>query len=167
MNITNSIISAYIDKLYKNENPQLVELREFAEKNHVPVILRDTEGLLLQLLNIKKPVHMLEIGAAVGYSASCFADGCGCRVTTIESNPEMYEVAKTNISEMGFADRVDVRFGDAREVLFQIAAENSDDPEIFDAVFIDAAKSHYREFWDLAMPLCKQDAMVICDNVLM
>ena len=68
MNITNSIISAYIDKLYKNENPQLVELREFAEKNHVPVILRDTEGLLLQLLNIKKPVHMLEIGAAVGYS---------------------------------------------------------------------------------------------------
>ena len=79
----------------------------------------------------------------------------------------MYEVAKTNISEMGFADRVDVRFGDAREVLFQIAAENSDDPEIFDAVFIHAAKSHYREFWDLAMPLCKQDAMVICDNVLM
>ncbi len=167
MNITNSIISAYIDKLYKNTNPQLVELRDFAERNHVPVILRDTEGLLLQLLNIKKPKHILEIGAAVGYSACCFADGCGCRVTTIESNPEMYEAAKTNISSLGFSDRVEIRFGDAREVLFQIAAENADNPEIFDVVFIDAAKSHYRAFWDLAMPLCRQDAMIICDNVLM
>ena len=34
-------------------------------------------------------------------------------------------------------------------------------------VFIDAAKSHYREFWDLAVPLCKDDAVIICDNILM
>ena len=43
-----------------------------------------------------------------------------------------------------------------------------DDPEGgFDVVFIDAAKSHYKAFWDLAMPLCNDEAMIICDNVLM
>lgn len=34
-------------------------------------------------------------------------------------------------------------------------------------MFIDAAKSHYKAFWDLAMPLCNDEAMIICDNVLM
>lgn len=163
MNITNDIVTSYIDTLYKNDNPRLNELRAFAEENHVPVILRDTEGLLLSVLRIKKPVHILEIGAAVGYSACCFADSCGCRVITVEADEKAYDAASTNVSELGFSDRVDVRFGDARDVLLQLADEN----ETFDVVFIDAAKSHYREFWDLALPLCSDDALVICDNVLM
>ena len=69
MNITNDIITAFINTFYKNENKDLQELRAFAEAQHVPIILRDTEGLLLNLLRIKKPKKILEIGAAVGYSA--------------------------------------------------------------------------------------------------
>lgn len=167
MNITNDIITAYINNLYHSENPKLMALREFAEEKHVPIILKDTEGLLISLLKIKKPQHILEIGAAIGYSACCFADGCGCKVTTIEADEEAFEAAKTNISELGFADKVEVRSGDARDVLLQIAKEQGEDKELFDVVFIDAAKSHYKKFWDLALPLCKQDALIICDNVLM
>ena len=55
MNITNDIITAFINTFYKNENKDLQELRAFAEAQHVPIILRDTEGLLLNLLRIKKP----------------------------------------------------------------------------------------------------------------
>ena len=89
---------------------------------------------------------------------------------TIESNPETFEIAKNNIENMGFSDQVEVRSGDARDVLVQMAEEEAanDDPEGgFDVVFIDAAKSHYKAFWDLALPLCNDDAMIICDNVLM
>ena len=170
MNITNGIITAFINTFYKNDNKDLQELRAFAEAQHVPIILRDTEGLLMNLLRIKKPQRILEIGAAVGYSACCFAEGCGCQVVTIESNPETFEIAKNNIENMGFSDRVEVRSGDARDVLVQMAEEEAakDDPEGgFDVVFIDAAKSHYKAFWDLALPLCNDDAMIICDNVLM
>lgn len=167
MNITNELISAYISGLYRNDNPKLQELRSFAEESHVPVIMKDTEGLLMSLLKIKKPAKMLEIGAAVGYSACCFADGCGCDVITIESDEESYNAAKLNISELGFEDKVDIRFGDARDVLSELYRGLADEKEIFDAVFIDAAKSHYRSFWDTAMPMCRQDAMIICDNVLM
>ncbi len=65
MNITNNIIRAYLDTLYVNKNQKLNELREFAEKEKVPVILKDTEELLLQLFRIKKPAKVLEIGTAV------------------------------------------------------------------------------------------------------
>ena len=43
MNITNEIISSYIDNLYVNENRRLEELRAFAEEHHVPIILKYTE----------------------------------------------------------------------------------------------------------------------------
>ena len=162
MNITNEIISAYIDNLYVNENAKLEELREFAESRGVPIILKDTEKLLKVIMKLKEPARVLEIGTAVGYSSCVFADCCGCRVLTIESDEESAKAARTNIENLGFADLVEVVQGDARDVLAAL-----DEKEKYDILFIDAAKSHYREFWDLAMPLMKEECMVICDNVLM
>lgn len=162
MNITNEIISSYIDNLYVNENRRLEELRQFAEEHYVPIILKDTEKLLKVIMRLKEPARVLEIGTAVGYSSCVFADCCDCSVLTIESDEETAKAARTNILNLGFADRVEVLVGDAREVLTGLDAAES-----FDILFIDAAKSHYREFWDLAMPLMKDDSMVICDNVLM
>ena len=162
MNITNEIISSYIDNLYVNENRRLEELRRFAEERYVPIILKDTEKLLKVIMRLKEPARVLEIGTAVGYSSCVFADCCDCSVLTIESDEETAKAARTNIDNLGFADRVEVLVGDAREVLIRLDAADT-----FDILFIDAAKSHYREFWDLAMPLMKDDSMVICDNVLM
>ncbi|MDO4868945.1 MAG: O-methyltransferase [Bacillota bacterium] len=159
-NITNEIITSFLDQLYYIENEQLKDLRDFAEKNHVPVILKDTEGLLAAVMKLKKPANVLEIGTAVGYSACFFADCCGCRVTTIESDEESYISAVNNIRELGFSDKITVIKGDAAEVLKDLNGS-------FDMVFIDAAKSHYKEFWDLALPMCTDEALIICDNVLM
>ena len=162
MNITNEIISSYIDNLYVNENRRLEELREFAEERNVPIIMKDTEKLLRVIMRLKEPARVLEIGTAVGYSSCVFADCCGCRVLTIESDEETAKAARNNVDNLGFNDLVEVLSGDARDVLPKL-----DPKENFDILFIDAAKSHYREFWDLAMPLMKEESMVICDNVLM
>ena len=163
MDITNRIVSAYIDDLYTCDNEKLKALRSFAEDRRVPIILRSTEMLLTNLLKIRKPEHILEIGAAVGYSASVFADACGCRVTTIEADENSYNIACSNIKSLDLEDKITVLHGDARDVLEKLSLES----DRFDVVFIDAAKSHYRAFWDLSMPLCTDDALVICDNVLM
>ena len=162
MNITNEIISAYIDNLYVNENAKLEELREFAESKGVPIIQKDTEKLLKVIMKLKEPARVLEIGTAVGYSSCVFADCCGCSVLTIESDEDSARAARTNIENLGFAGLVEVVQGDARDILASL-----DEKEQFDILFIDAAKSHYREFWDLAMPHMKEECMVICDNVLM
>lgn len=162
MNITNEIISAYIENLYVNKNTELEDLREFAESRHIPIIQKDTENLLKVIMKLKEPARILEIGTAVGYSSCVFADCCGCRVVTIESNEEQAKAARTNIENLGFGELVQVIHGDARDVL-----KNLDKDEKFDILFIDAAKSHYRAFWDLAMPLLREESMIICDNVLM
>ena len=161
MNITNDIIGAYIGDLYVNDNNKLMELRAFAEEKHVPIIQKDTEGLLRALLKLKKPAIVLEIGTAVGYSSCVFADCCGCRITTVEADENMADIAETNIAELGFGDEIKVLRGDARQVLEGLQGEK------FDVAFIDAAKSHYREFWDLIIPLMNRDGLIICDNILM
>ena len=162
MNITNEIISAYIDNRYTNENEKLEELRSFAEEQHVPIIQKDTEKLLKVILKLKEPADVLEIGTAVGYSSCVFADCCGCRVLTIESDEDTAKAARDNIENLDFSKLVEVCCGDARDVL-----KAMDPNRKFDIIFIDAAKSHYREFWDLALPLMAEHCMVICDNVLM
>ena len=113
-------------------------------------------------MKLKEPARVLEIGTAVGYSSCVFADCCDCSVLTIESDEDIAKAARVNVQNLGFSDRVEVITGDAREVLLGLETE---DP--FDILFIDAAKSHYREFWDLALPLMKEESMIICDNVLM
>ena len=165
MNITNKVVTEYINGFYKERTTALCELRKKAEANHVPIILRDTEDLLESLVLLKKPTKILEIGAAVGYSSSFFASlDENIKVTTIEADEKTYETAKANIKKLGYEDRITLLFGDAREVLENLAANNDKD---YDLVFIDAAKSHYKAFWDLSMPIVKDDCLVICDNILM
>ena len=165
MNITNTVITEYINGFYNERTTALKELRKEAEANHVPIILRDTEDLLESLFLLKKPTKILEIGAAVGYSSSFFASlDENIKVTTIEADEATYETAKANIKKLGYEDRITLLFGDAREVLANLEKEGNKD---YDLVFIDAAKSHYKSFWDLSMPIVKNDALVICDNILM
>ena len=165
MNITNTVITEYINGFYNERTTALKELRKEAEANHVPIILRDTEDLLESLVLLKKPTKILEIGAAVGYSSSFFASlDENIKVTTIEADEATYETAKANIKKLGYEDRITLLFGDAREVLAHLEKEGNKD---YDLVFIDAAKSHYKAFWDLSMPIVKNDALVICDNILM
>lgn len=160
--IINETVTSYIEGFYKNKNPELENLRAFAESKGVPVILRDTEWLLSMIIKMRQPERILEIGTAIGYSACCFADICTCEVTTLESDPEMYEAALSNISNMEFDGRVKVLYGRAENIIPKLPREN-----LYDLVFIDAAKSHYKEYWDACIPLCREDSMIICDNILM
>jgi len=164
MNITNNVVTEYINQFYEETTYELKDLRKEAEENHVPIILRDTEKLLKSIVLLKKPIKILEIGAAVGYSSSFFASiNEQIEVVTIEADEKTYNIAKGNIKKLGYEDRITLLFGDAREVLIELSESHND----FDLVFIDAAKSHYKAFWDLSIPLVKDDALIICDNILM
>ena len=169
MNITNEKVTEYINSLYKPMNDKLGELRIKAETDRVPIILRDTETLLLNILRMTRPKKMLEIGAAVGYSSACFATcSQNLKVDTIERDEQLYEIAIKNLQELKLSDRVNVINGDACQVMAgleeKIAAKQT---TAYDMVFIDASKSHYREFWDCAIKLCHKDSIIICDNVLL
>ncbi len=162
-NITNEVVTKYINRFYQPLTPALGALRQEAEQAEVPIILKETEQYLKTMLVVVKPQRILEIGCAVGYSAMFFAACCGAEVVTIEKDPETYETACANLRRLGYEDRVTILCGDGEEAVNQLKQE-----EIapFDLVFIDAAKSHYQRFMEAALTVCTPDAVIICDNVL-
>lgn len=158
-NIINPDIVDYILSVYKPVNEALGEFRTAAEAENIPIILPDTETLILNILRVKQPERILEIGTAVGYSASCFAAVCNADITTIELKEETACTARNNINNLGLADRITVMCGDGEAIINEL-------DELYDFVFIDAAKSHYKRFWDAAVKHCKKDTVIISDNVL-
>ncbi|WP_312353136.1 O-methyltransferase [Aminipila sp.] len=165
MNIINDKVTQYIDELYKPLTPELGQLRREAEEARVPIILRDTEGLLLNIIRMNNPKRILEIGTAVGYSASCFAAvNKETEIITVEYNEETYKTALMNIEKLGFSDNITVYLGDGAEVTEKLYEEGCSP---FDLIFIDAAKSHYKRFWEAAVKLTHAGTVIISDNVLM
>ena len=77
-------------------NLELEKIKIKALENHVPIIMDDTMEVIGKILEEIKPKRILEIGAAVGYSAMCFSkylsdDGI---IDTIERDEERIKEAK-------------------------------------------------------------------------
>ncbi|MEG0662791.1 MAG: O-methyltransferase, partial [Anaerovoracaceae bacterium] len=164
-NIINEKVRAYTDGFYRPLTPALGELRITAEEKHVPIILKDTEALMLSLLNMQKPKRILEIGTAVGYSAGVMAAALPtAQIITLEKDGRAFALAKENLKNLGVEDRVRVLEGDGALLLSRLAEEETEKVQF---IFIDAAKSHYRAFWDGAMKLAEPGTIILCDNILM
>ena len=166
MNITNDKVTEYIYSLYTPLTDELAELRTRGEKGHIPIILRDSETLLVSLIESSKPERILELGTAIGYSAAVFGTaakqaGLDTRVITVEADPLYAGDARENLK--GY-DNVQLIEGDACQVMDEMKGSEA---ACFDMIFIDAAKSHYREFWDRALQLTHKGSLIICDNILM
>lgn len=162
-NITNDIVTEYINGFYQPVSPELGTLRLEAEAEKVPIILKETESFLRVMLSIAAPKRILEIGCAVGYSAMFFTAVTGAQVVTIEKDHEMAAKASANIKRLGYEDKIRIVEGDGEEGVNALF-EQGEEP--FDMVFIDAAKSHYKRFLDASWKLCRQGTVVISDNVL-
>ena len=159
----------FIDIWHRPVDDELAALRRSNESEGVPLILTETESMLRLLLDMKKPSRILELGTAHGYSALFFAKYCpDAMITTIDRNPGMTEYARANFEKLSGGSRIDFRIGDAVDVLDSLAEETAAaDGKKFDFVFIDAGKSHYREFLEKCEAVCTADAFVVCDNILL
>ncbi len=158
--IVNDLVEAYIEGLYKSKNDFLNNLREQAENEGVPIITKDTEDFLSVLISIHKPKKILEIGTAIGYSAIFFASVIPeASILSIEMNNRMYERAINNIEASQMNNRISVYKGDAKEIIPGLDSA-------FDMVFIDAAKGHYKSFFDRSIKVLKPQGVIVSDNVL-
>ena len=159
--INETYITEYLHTLFPQKDSFLKEMEAYADKFAVPIIHPEVRALLEVLCKIHKPKRILEVGTAIGYSALVFAkqlpeDG---RVITIEREPDMTQLAISNIEKAGFDDKIRVIEGEALEVLSCLDSK-------FDLIFIDAAKGYYHEFLELVMPLINDGGLIISDNVL-
>lgn len=169
MNITNDKITEFINEYYTPVDHDLGELRARCEELEIPLILKETENYLTTMLSLIKPKRILEIGTAFGYSALFFTRFLpDCTVTTLDRSEYMYTNAAKNFEKYDKDNRITMLTGDAIENLQKLIKESDKSDFVpYDLVFIDAAKSHYKEFLELSEQLCHKGSVIICDNVLM
>lgn len=157
-------VQAFLNQKYRPLNEKLAALREIGEKDRIPIILKETESILSILLYLKKPSKILEIGTAIGYSAAFFSYAVpDAEIYTIDNDELCIRAARHNLEAAGASDHVHVLFGDGQEQIEKLRDGGTDG---FDFVFIDAAKSHYRRFCESAIEVCRKDALIVSDNIL-
>ena len=157
-------ILEFTERLHAPNDPVLEQAFQAPEQNQMPAIqISATEGktltLLLRLVAARK---VIEVGTLAGYSALRIAaalpwDG---RLISLELLPKHAEVARRNIAAAGLADKVEVRVGDALELLEGLQVEAP-----VDAVFIDADKGRYPEYLEWAVRLLRPGGLLLADNV--
>ena len=157
-------IEAYIKAHTAPESNLLHQLnRETYQKVLVPRMLSGhIQGRVLSMLShMIKPKCILEIGTYTGYSAICLAEGLQPegRLITIDINEELEDMVNAYISEAKMIDCIDVKIGNAIEIIPTIKS-------VFDLVFIDADKTNYSNYFDLIIDQVSSGGYIIADNVL-
>ena len=111
-------MSAFIDSLDKGNTPFLDEIEQYAIETQVPIIRRSMQSLLKFLLAYAKPMRILEVGTAIGFSALLMSEyaPAGCHITTIEKYEKRIPIAKENFKKAGKEDRITLLEGDATDI---------------------------------------------------
>ena len=157
-------LESYLEAHSEPEGKILAELNRYTHLNVIhPQMLSGPVlgGFLRMISRMLQPRSILEIGTYTGYSAICLASGLSDngRLTTIEVNDEIAEIASGFFKKAGIGDRIDLLVGDALDILPTL-------DRAFDLVFIDANKEHYIRYFDLIIDKVNPGAYIIADNVL-
>ena len=137
----------------------LKELESFAHKENIPVIPHETVAYFRFLMQTLQPKNILEIGTAIGFSALLMATYAPeARITTIDRNQEMIDLAKENFAQFDSRKQITLLEGDAVDIL-------GDLKETYDFVFMDSAKSKYIVFLPEILNHLAVGGVVVLDDV--
>lgn len=159
--IVNERTVAFINSLDPGNTPLLNEIEKEAKKTDVPIIRTEMQSFIKLLLAMKKPMSILEVGCAIGFSTLLMNEYApeGCRITTIEKYEKRIPVAKENFKRAGKEDSITLLEGDALELLPKLEG-------VYDFIFMDAAKGQYINFLPEVLRLLPEGGILLSDNVL-
>lgn len=164
MNPTEQKIVEYAESITKPESETLRRIyRETNLKVMNPIMLSGhLQGKFLSLISsMIRPQYALEAGTYTAYSAICIAQGLreNGKLFTIESDPELEEICRTNIAGSGLQEKIELLIGDAREVIKEIEKP-------LDLVYIDCDKEIYLDIYKLVFDKVVPGGFIVADNVL-
>lgn len=159
--IVDERIVTFINSLDTKNREILEIIEQEAREDHVPIIRREMQSFLKVLLMLKKPMRILEVGTAVGFSALLMSDYApeGCRITTIENYEKRIPIARENFRRAGRESQIELIEGDASEVLKTLEGS-------YDFVFMDAAKGQYIHYLPSVLRLLAEGGCLVSDNVM-
>lgn len=139
---------------------ELEKVKKKAIEEHIPILMDDTLEKVKEILIQKKPKKILEIGTAVGYSASqMIRFAPDAKVDTIELDESRAQEALQNVKKIGIAEQVHILVGNAVEILPTLTGE-------YDMILIDANKGKYPFFLQEGIRLAKNGGIIVADNIL-
>ena len=151
----------YIRSLEVPESAVIEAIEQEALRDRVPIIRKEMQSFLKFLLMIKRPMRILEVGAAVGFSSILMSEYMpeGGHITTIENYDKRIPIARANFKRAGKEEQIDLIEGDALEVMHGLEGP-------YDLIFVDAAKGQYIHYLPEVMRLLGTDGVLVSDNVL-
>lgn len=151
----------YLHSLETENSEILEQIEQEALNDGVPIIRKEMQSFLKVLLRIKKPLRILEVGAAVGFSAILMSEYVpeDCRITTIENYDKRIPIARNNFKRAGKEAKITLIEGDAMEVLKTLEGP-------YDFVFMDAAKGQYIAYLPEVLRILSPEGILVSDNVL-
>jgi caffeoyl-CoA O-methyltransferase len=159
--ITSAEIAGYLDSLLPERDEVMREMEEVARQRQIPII-GPAVGRYLHLLALTIGARrVFEAGSAIGYSTLWLARavGPGGRVVYSDGDRRNAEQARRYFERAGVLERVDMRVGDALELL-------SEEKEPFDLIFSDVDKEDYPRMLRLALPRLRAGGLFVADNAL-
>lgn len=136
---------------------EITRIEEYAEENNVPIMTKDGIEFLTKYIEKHKVKKILEIGAAIGYSAIRMAlVDDEIEITTIERDEKRYLEAVKNIKKFNLGNRINLIYKDA----FDVKIEGT-----YDLIFIDAAKAQNIKFFEMFSKYLNPKGTIITDNM--
>ena len=159
--IVDERIVTFINSMDTENSEILEKIEQEALADDVPIIRHEMQSFLRVLLMMQKPMRILEVGTAVGFSALLMSEyaPAGCEITTIENYEKRIPIARNNFKRAGKESQITLLEGDAMEVLPTL-----DEP--YDFIFMDAAKGQYIHYMPEVMRLLKTGGTLVSDNVM-
>jgi caffeoyl-CoA O-methyltransferase len=146
-------------------------------------ITLDTGMFFNITLKAMRAKRILEIGTSSGYSTLWFAEALmqisevsntiqEKTIITIEMDHSKIERANKNFDESGVKDLIDLKEGQADDILSEISKNYHNENYLkngdrsFDFVFFDADKENLRYYFDLVLPMVRVGGIIATDNIL-
>lgn len=147
-------------------DPLLRELRKVTDGlgDESRMQISEEQGTFLRIIATATGArHALEIGTFTGYSSLCIARGLPetGRLTCLDISREWTDIARGFWKRAGVDGKIDLRIGPALDLLAGLET-----PELWDLVFIDAAKEEYDDYFEAVLPRVRPNGLILFDNML-
>ena len=154
-------VEEYLYRTLPQRDPVFRDMESYADENDVPIVGPAVGRLLFQLARMIGAKRIFEMGSAIGYSTLWWALAVGEQgeVFYTDGDRRNADRARQSFQRAGVLDRVEIKTGDALEILSERKGE-------FDIIFNDVDKTQYPQVFKLAAEKIRKGGLYVVDNVL-
>jgi caffeoyl-CoA O-methyltransferase len=159
--ITGAAVDDYLYSVLPARDRVLAEMEQYAAQHDIPIVGPAVARVLQQLAMMIEAKSVFEMGSAIGYSTTWWAQAVGekGRVVYTDGDANNAERARRYFDRAGVSKQITLHVGDALEVLSEQKLQ-------FDVIFNDVDKEDYPRVLRLAPSRLRKGGLFITDNVL-